>query len=355
MALFNPEQHGLSERAGSSSCAPGYRGIYPVPIRSILIAFLVDDDFIVFSGSWYTPSCSLNQEAHHDLTCAWFAFLAIALVEFLIAQMRRIDRSPVPVRASYIIWIFVSLILYGYVVFQPLVSIHVVVDAAVMLTLQVFQFGALVVLNVELNIEMLSNIARLIERICTSSPTSSVSPMIAPDSDPIQKHLLDNSAKNLAVRLQHLATRLFRPVAVVYAVTQCVFLTIVPNVLGVTTTRLDLLENFLTVAWSMHAFVALTQSMMLLYASMKLRLIVHKIHLIVESLSTSSFVPNIGGVSSNKFADSIRSMKDLEGRIKSGTINALILAVVNGLVFVAAAAMGMQYWYEFFFPCVRLC
>jgi len=327
----------------------------------------------------------------------WCGLTVLGLAENAVAQYRGTDKSPVFLRAGYIVWLLLSVLQYAYVLARPLASVFNVTDAAVMLTVLALRGAIGTTLSVG------------IQRHLIMTGTQAVSMHV---SDPQSKR----AGPKTVFALLHLVTmRVFVPQVAVAAICLVVLVALLPNALGVDTAAPWLLETFLMIGWIVTAFLSLSQPMALSYVTWRVRQVVK------ESVSfntqrqrpsptpSNNGSPNLGvsppptaanpvagpieaqssssssqflslppfrrlstvslsaqdasGPSTSRPASPTGSrdgsqnssnnrrqarldtkMARLERRLRSNVVRGFVMNAISSLVYIVAAVIGMQYW-----------
>jgi len=261
----------------------------------------------------------------------WTALMAIALVEFAIAQVRRTDNSPMVVRVPYFTWLVIATAVFSYGVARPLANVLDTTDAAVLLTLVSLRTIVLTIVKIQINMTLILTLQRgLHQRQHTRS-------------DDYNTHARSIKRMHVVVRIVSVPNFVLSALAVI------VFLSILPNVSGVTSTPVDRLEMFLMAGWLAMAVMILFQLLGGIF-NYRIRGIIQE-NLALRPLpevATATSPSSSLGVPSAGYTPLDNKMVQLERRMFKNTIRLCIITFVSVVLLFIAAIIGMQYWCVFF-------
>lgn len=230
----------------------------------ICIPSLTHSSFIFTCPYFLSCSCALNQPAHYALICVWFATVAFALVEFLLAQVRKTDKSPTSVRVSYFVWVAWGWLNYVYVITHPYASVVDPYDAGFILFAVAMRMGASSWLSV------------MIQRHLIITGAQSVSLQGSKTHN-------EEGAKHVFTTLSNLSNRFLLPQTAVYIVVMFVLVGIVPTILVSESfnTPLPVLENLLMGGWIASIYIGTLSPIGVAYVTYHVR------HVVIESIRFS--------------------------------------------------------------------
>lgn len=324
----------FSSSGVDATCAENYRGALPiletVPENNLSVT---DDDFFMFVN---TAPCSLYQPVHYVLLCVELAFYAFAIIELILAQIRRNDKSPLYLQLSYCGWLVAMVVFSAYNVARHTAAVAISeTDRAVL----VVTFGLRQMIGIVFGWS------------ATSTLVTSLFNML---------HTTTNKNTRMAARL---VNGVLLSVAVFFAATAALCMIILPNVVTFSASNH---QTFLQVVWTAHSFTTIIFFASVAVVSWQLRKVVVQgttfqmgaaaEHHSSESSSSrehrdrdsSKDQRDRGSSTHRQHMDpntNYNSLKNVADRLIRSSYGTLVSGVVGTSLMMTAAILGMRFWY----------
>jgi len=254
----------------------------------------------------------------------WLAILALAMVEFLLAHVRGLERAPTKTRSVYIGWLVTRAVLPAYVLARPLASVGNVADAAVMLTVHVLAVSLFVGMASAHYQTLLSVLSTALTRINPNESTTR------------------NELQRWERTVQWLSLVITVTSLVVYLVLFCV----VPNALGVASFDPVTLDNVLRAGWGFNALFACIQMSIFSFVTWRVRGVIHD-QVVFEREVLKHIIAGgseSDGVGVGAGARKGSTLAELETAMMINAGSGVVVALVTTALLVVATVLGMQYW-----------
>jgi len=291
---------------------------------------------------------------HYGLTALWLAFYLLALLESIVANIRRTDMSRTESHVVHWTFYLTHALIYAYIIARPYATVRDGTDGPVLLTLLALR----VVSSLALSVTILRTVVMGGMNVTTNSSgrglvvaaggaeSTSTSTTAASGTASIQSAF---------VFMNGVLNRVLIPMVVVAMCLVFPLFTIAPNVMQHEGTLAPWqIEAVLKSGWVLAAFTTLIQVSSIRYITHKLRLVIHESVLFAErrraigsgdSSSGNNKDMNSSTAGSHRGpAPMEQRMINLEIRMAKMEKMSVFIVIVFTFIYGGSAGLGMRYW-----------